>query len=158
MKRSHFCLVVSSFYLLSFPRLISAVADCMSAILQHMVWISANVRCRSETCCTRLAEIQDAKNRHLGTIAQLCQAISFATEAYIDNRKKNIVKQQYLIHMFSQYEELWPTPGWDRLTSLGHPCKFQRVSRLDFVTVATCSTEANQTLHDVWPSPGLVHL
>jgi len=26
--------------------------------------------------CTRLAEIQDAKNRHLGTIAQLCWAIS----------------------------------------------------------------------------------
>ena len=27
-------------------------------------------------CCTRLAEIQDAKNRHLGTIAQLCRAVS----------------------------------------------------------------------------------
>jgi len=24
----------------------------------------------------RLAEIQDAKNRHLGTIAQLCRAVS----------------------------------------------------------------------------------
>jgi len=34
----------------------------------------------SETCCTRLAENtgrkNDAKNRHLGTIAQLCWAIS----------------------------------------------------------------------------------
>jgi len=28
----------------------------------------------SEMCCTRLAEIQDAKIRHLRTIAQLCQA------------------------------------------------------------------------------------
>jgi len=27
-----------SFYLLSFPRLISGVADWMSTILQHMVW------------------------------------------------------------------------------------------------------------------------
>ena len=36
--------------------------------------------------------------------------------------------------MFSQYGELWPTNGWDRLTSLGHPCKFQRVSRLRNVT------------------------
>jgi len=42
--------------------------------------LSANLECRSETCCTGLAEIQDAKsrqqNRHLGTIAQLCRAIS----------------------------------------------------------------------------------
>jgi len=34
----------------------------------------------SEMCCTRLAEHtgrkNDAKNRHLGTIAQLCRAIS----------------------------------------------------------------------------------
>jgi len=56
----------------------------MSAILQHMVWpYSANLRCRSETCCTRLAgnrayrgRKKVAKNRHLGTIAQLCRAIS----------------------------------------------------------------------------------
>ena len=42
--------------------------------------LSANLRCRSETCCTRLAENTGrkkvAKNRHLGTIAQLCRAIS----------------------------------------------------------------------------------
>jgi len=30
----------------------------------------------SEMCCTQLAEIQDAKNHHFGTIAQLCRAIS----------------------------------------------------------------------------------
>jgi len=38
------------------------------------------LRCRSETCCTRLAgnagPKKVAKNRHLGTIAQLCWAIS----------------------------------------------------------------------------------
>ena len=39
--------------------------------------------------------------------------------------------------MSSQYGELWPTSGWDRLTSLGHPCKFHLVSRLGFVTAAT---------------------
>ena len=41
---------------------------------------SANLRCRSETCCARLAgnagRKNDAKTRHLGTIAQLCRAIS----------------------------------------------------------------------------------
>jgi len=30
----------------------------------------------SEMCCTQLAEIQEAKNRHFGTIAQLCRAVS----------------------------------------------------------------------------------
>ena len=53
----------------------------MSAILPHMVCgLSANLRCRSETCCTWFAENTGrkkvAKNRHLGTIPQLCRAIS----------------------------------------------------------------------------------
>jgi len=57
----------------------------------------------------------------------------FATKTCIDNRK-TIVKQQYLLHMFSQYGKLRPTSGWDLLASLGHPCKFQWVSRLGSVT------------------------
>jgi len=35
--------------------------------------------------------MQDAKNRHLGSIAQLCRAIGFATKARIDKRKKNLL-------------------------------------------------------------------
>ena len=42
--------------------------------------------------------------------------------------------------MSSQYGELWPTSGWDRLTSLGYPCKFQLVSRLGSVTARHCSS------------------
>ena len=41
---------------------------------------SAYLECMSETCCARLAENTGrkkvAKNRHLGTIAQVCRAIS----------------------------------------------------------------------------------
>jgi len=40
----------------------------------------------------------------------------FATKARIDNRKK-LVKQQYLLHMSSQYGELRPTNGLDLLTT-----------------------------------------
>jgi len=42
------------------------------------IWcgLSASLECMSEMCCTRLAEIQDAKNRHFGTIAQLCRSVS----------------------------------------------------------------------------------
>ena len=81
MRTLHFCPVVS-FYLLSFfiPRLISATADWMSTILPHVVCPSANLECRSEMCCLRLAanigRKKVAKNRHLGTIAQLRRAIS----------------------------------------------------------------------------------
>ena len=70
-----FVLLLSFF--LFFPRLISAVGDWMFTILWHMVWpyISANLECRSEMCCKRLAantgRKKVAKNRHLGTIAQL---------------------------------------------------------------------------------------
>jgi len=39
--------------------------------------------------------------------------------------------------MSSQYGEFKPTNGWHRLTSLGYPSKFQRVSRLGFVTALT---------------------
>ena len=63
----------------------------------------------------------------------------FATKAYIDNRKK-IVKQQYILHMYPQYGELRPTNGWDWSGSLGHPCKFQRVSRLGSVTARHCGS------------------
>jgi len=42
--------------------------------------LSANLGCRSEMCCTRLAENTGCKKspkiRHLHTIAQLCRAIS----------------------------------------------------------------------------------
>jgi len=57
------------------------VGDLMSTILPHMVWrLSVNLECRSETCCARLAENtarkKSPKSRHLGTIPQLCRAIS----------------------------------------------------------------------------------
>jgi len=55
----------------------------------------------------------------------------FATKACIDDRKN---KQQYLLQMSPQYGELRPTSGWDRSGSLGHLCKFQRVSRLGSIT------------------------
>jgi len=87
--------------------------------------------------CTQLAENtgrkNDAKNRHLHTIAQLCRAISLQLR-HVSTTGRKLVKQQCLLHVSSQYGELWPTNGWDRLTSLVHPSKFQRVSCLCFVT------------------------
>jgi len=105
--------------------------------------LSANLRCRSETCCTRLAENTGrkklAKNHHLGTIAQLCRAISSQLR-HVSTIGKN-VKQQYVLHVPQKYGQLWPTSGWDRFTSLGHPCKFQRLSRVGSVTARQSSSQ-----------------
>jgi len=72
---------------------------------------SANLECRSKMCCTRLAANAGpknvVKNRHLGTIAQLRRAISSQLRHVWTIRKK-LVKQQYHLHMSSQYGELGP--------------------------------------------------
>jgi len=80
-----------------------------------------------------------AKNRHLGTIPQLCRAISLELRHVLTIGKK-LVKQQYLLYMSSQYGELRPTSGRDRFVSLGHPSQFQRVSRLGSVTTRHSSS------------------
>jgi len=80
----------------------------------------------------------------------------FTTKAYIDNRTK-IVKRQYLLHMSSQYAELRPINGWDLLASLGHPSKFHRVSRLDFVTAPTSLNGRQPNFARFWSSPSLVY-
>jgi len=101
---------------------------------------SANLECRSETCCARLVanvgRKKSSKSRHLGTFPQLCRAISSQLRHVSTIGKR----QQYLLHMSPQYGELRPTCGWDPFVSLGHPCKFQQVSRLGSITARhSCS-------------------
>ena len=56
---------------------------------------------------------------------------------YENNGHLGVNQQQYLLHMSLQYSECRPTNGWDRFGSLGHPSKFQWVSRLGLVTAQT---------------------
>jgi len=62
-------------------------------------------------CCTWLAENtrrkKVAKNHHLGTIAQLCPAISSQIK-HVSKIGKQLVKQQYVLQMSPQYGELSP--------------------------------------------------
>jgi len=66
--------------------------------------LHANLECRSEMCCTRLAgnavRKDYTKNRHLGTIAQLCPAVCSQLR-HVSTFGKKLVKQQYLLHMSS---------------------------------------------------------
>ena len=102
---------------------------------------SANLEWRSETCSARLAEMQDPKNRQKWPFAHHRTTLSgsfFAIKACIDNRK--ILLKQICPHVSSQRRELRPTSGWDLLSSLRHPSKFQRVSRLGSVTASHSSS------------------
>ena len=63
----------------------------------------------------------------------------FATKARIDNRK-NLLSSNMSSTCPHNMENFGLTNGWDLLASLGHPCKFQQVSRLAFVTAATSLT------------------
>ena len=70
--------LLSSFF--SSPNLSRRRLDVCHTSTHGVACLSANFRCRSETCCMWLAENTGRKkvdkNRHLGTIAQLCWAIS----------------------------------------------------------------------------------
>ena len=63
-------------------------------------------------CCTRLAgntgRKNDAKNRRLGTIAQICRAVSSQLR-HVSTIGKKLVKPQYLLNMSPQYGEFRPT-------------------------------------------------
>jgi len=63
------------------------------------MWLAENTGCKN-----------DAKNRHLGTIPQLCRAISSELR-HVSTIGKKLVKQQYLLHMCPQYGELGPLPA-----------------------------------------------
>jgi len=87
MRTLYFC-PVNFFFFLFFPRLISAVADWISTIFPHLVCLSANLECRPQMHCTRLAEntgCKKSRSRHHRT--SLLGYI-FATKACIDNQKK----------------------------------------------------------------------
>jgi len=94
-------------------------------------------------------KIQDAKkvakNRHLGTIAKLCRAISSQLR-HISTIGKKFVKQQYILQISPRYGELRPTSGWDRFGSLGHPYEFQRVHVLAALLHGTPAVGVSQTL------------
>jgi len=78
------------------------------------------------------------KNRHRGTIAQLCRAISSQVR-HVSTVEKKLVKQQCLPYMSSQYDELRPSSGWDLLALIQLiPSDYYSV-REKILTVVPCT-------------------
>ena len=131
---SSFLFSSSSFFFFSSPNLSRRTLDVYHTST-HGVALQCEFRMQVWNVCTWLAENTGCKKwpkiRYLSTIAQIGQAISSQLR-HVSTIGKN--KQQYILHMSSQYGELRPTNGWDRFGSFGHPSKFQRVSHLCSVT------------------------
>ena len=104
--------------------------------------------------CTRLAgntgRKKSTKIRHLRTITQLCRAVSLQ----LGLRQ---LKHQYRLHMSLQYGELQPLTVEIDLPVWGTPVNFNGFRVLAALLQRHRSQEANETLHYVWPSPGLLH-
>jgi len=121
MRTFYFPAVIScSFFLFASPILSGSRLDVYHT--STLCGLSANLECRSEMYCTRLAENTESKNSppayHIN--AELCQAISSHLRHALTIAKK-LVKQQYLIHMSSQYGELTAEIGW---RVWGNPANF----------------------------------
>ena len=135
----------SSIFLFSSPNLSRCRLDVLYST--HMLWPYCEFKLQiwnvMHAARWKYSTQKSPKIRHLGTVAQLCRAISSQLR-HVSTIGKN-VRQQYLPHMSSQYGELRPTSSWDRFGCLGHPSKFQRVSRLGFVTArhSSCGRQPN---------------
>jgi len=121
--------------------------------------LSANLRRRSEMCCTRLASYRMQKSpkiRHLRTITQLCRAISSQLR-YVSTIGKKLLNSNISPICLQNMVNLGPLAADISWLVWGTPPNFNGFRILASLLQRHRSMEANQTLHDVWPSPGLVH-
>jgi len=137
---------LSSFFLFSSPILSGRRLDVYhtstrcGSMVDNIIRLSANLECRSEMCCTRLAGNTGCKISP--KIAIWASSHNFVCMylrnwgTYRQSGKKS-VKRKSLMRMSPEYGKFWPIGGWHRLASLGHPSKFQPVSRVGFVIAVT---------------------
>jgi len=101
MRTLYFCPVVSSsifFFFFSSPNLSRRRLDVYHTST-HGVALLRMYDARLKRAARGSLKIQDAKNRHLVTTAQLCRAMSSQLRDVSTIGKKNFVKHQYLLHM-----------------------------------------------------------
>jgi len=109
-------------------------------------------------CGTRLAENAGpkkvTKNCHLGTIAQLCRATSSQNVSTVGKKLLNSNISSTCPQSMVNFGPLGA-----EIVSLvwGTSANFDLFHILVLLLQCRRSTAANHTLHDVWPSPGLIH-
>jgi len=139
-RAGHYIFVLWFLFVLSFFLPFSSQPSEIGCLPYFHTWcgLSANLGCRSETCCTRLAENTGRKNRQKFAICAPSHnfvGLLSSQLRHVSTIGNILVKQHYLIHNTVNCAPLAAEIG--SLYSFGHPSKFQRVSRLGFVTGAT---------------------
>jgi len=81
----------------------------------------------------------------------------FAAKARIDNRKKNLLDINISPTCLHNMVNLDPLVAEIGSVVCGTPANFNGFRVLASLLQRRRSTEANQILHDVWPSSGMVH-
>jgi len=81
----------------------------------------------------------------------------FATKARIDNRKKNLLNSNIFPTCLHNMVNLGPLAAEIGSVVWGNPANFNQFYFLASLLQRHRWLEANQTLHDIWPSPELVH-
>ena len=108
-------------------------------------------------CCTRLAGNTGRKIRHLRPIAQLCRAVSSQLRHVLIVAEKNLLNSNMSSTCLRNMVNFGPLTAEIVLGVWGTPANFNGFRVLASLLKRRRSPEANQTLHDVWPFPGLVH-
>jgi len=149
--RTMFCLALAQivvFLLFSSPNF-----SCRRLDVYHTSTHGVNLGCRSETCCMWLAENTACKRSASVQHRTTLSGYSFANKARIDNWK-NLLNCPHFLHNMVNFGPLAAKIGsvvWGTLANFSMFCILASLLQ------QRCTIVANQTLHNVWPSPGLVH-
>jgi len=157
----YFTHVVSSFFLLFF--LAYSQRSQIGCLPYFRTWrgLSANLECRSEACCTTLAGNAGLKNRQKFAICapsqNICRAISSQLR-HVSVTGKNLLNGN--IFSISPHNMASVSPLTAEIGSgvWGTRANFNEFRVMASLLHRRRATEVNQTLHDVWPSSGLVHI
>jgi len=132
-----------------------------------MMFLNANLECRSDMCCTRLAEYtvrtKDAKRTQKTPSEDHRTTLSgyiFITKACIDSQKKSLLNRlnsnisSTCPHSMVSFGPQMASIGW---RVWGTPVNFNGFRVSASLLHRRRSTEVNETLHDVWSSSAVVH-
>jgi len=109
-------------------------------------------------CFTRLAEIQDAKNRQKFAIyAPSHNFLGLSQLRHVSTVGESLLNSNISFTCSHNMVNFGPLAAEIGLPVWGTQANFNGFRVLASLLHRRRSTEVNQTFHDVWPSPGLLH-
>jgi len=134
----------SYFFFFSWPNLSGRWLDVYHTSTHGVALVHIKNACLK--CAARSSlKIQDAKNRHLGTIAQLCRAISSQLR-HVSTIGKKLVKHQYLLHSPHNMVNFGPITAENCWRVWGIPANFNGFRVLAALLHGTPAVGVSQTL------------